>query len=140
MFRSPAVFESPPHRSHHAPGVSATLSFLYRSSKAAHSFPFTTTNDYTRIPTGNESARIEINRRREMIQQQEIGLAQIRIRVKFCVCRLGLQSNYVPPNPHSSRPRFRSEKPRRDLQKLVIFVKGLKAEPLARRLNITLGC
>jgi hypothetical protein len=54
------------------------------------------------------------------------------------VCRLGLQSNYVPPNPHSSRPRFRSEKPRRDLQKLVIFVKGLKAEPLARRLNITL--
>jgi len=58
---------------HHAPGVSATLSFLYRGSNGAHSFPFPTLPENPWIPTGNESAGFEINRRREIIQQQEMA-------------------------------------------------------------------
>ena len=42
-------------------------------------------------------------------------------------------------NPHSSRPRFRSEKPRRDLLSLVIVYNCFEVEPLARRLNKPLG-
>ena len=43
------------------------------------------------------------------------------------------------PNTHCSRPRFRSEGTRREMPNLATDSKGSETEPLARRLNNTLG-